>query len=360
MPKIISFEDAIANSNQFSKRHLLLGNGFSIACRADIFHYESLFGEAKFGGMPEVRCVFDALRTQDFELAIRSLENGSKILPVYLPDARESASLMSSHAEKLKDLLVTTIAGNHPEIPTAIPDEKFWACRKFLSYFLGDSNNGGQVYTLNYDLLLYWTLMHDDMPFDDPINLDTNDGFGNDEDDFDADYVVWQGDSGSKGQRVHYLHGALHLFDAGSDLKKYTWNRNGQPLVQQARASLEQGYFPLFVAEGTSTQKKNKIRHNAYLHHSFKSFVANADQPKPCFFIFGHSMAENDDHILKKIGRGKFKKLYVGIYGDPDSEGNKLIINRIIGLAAQRDQRFPLDIAFFDSSTANVWEVNDA
>lgn len=358
MPNIISFEEAIADSSQFSKRHLLLGNGFSIDCRSDIFHYASLFGEADFDGMSEARRVFDALKTQDFELAIKSLENGSKILPVYLPDARESSSLMLTHAEQLKDLLVTTIAGNHPETPAAIPDEKFWACRKFLSYFLGDSNNGGQVYTLNYDLLLYWTLMHDDMPFDDPINLDTNDGFGNDEDDSDADYVIWQGDSGSKGQRVHYLHGALHLFDAGSDLKKYTWNRNGQPLVQQARASLEQGYFPLFVAEGTSTQKKNKIRHNAYLHHSFKSFVANVDQPKPCFFIFGHSMAENDDHILKKIGRGKFQKLYVGIYGAPDNQGNKVIVSRANILSAQRNERNPLDIVFFDSSSANVWGTN--
>ncbi|MBX3630763.1 MAG: DUF4917 family protein [Nitrosomonas sp.] len=357
MPEIMSFGEAIAdsNSNGFSKRHLLLGNGFSIGCRADIFHYASLFGEADFDGMSEARRVFDALKTQDFELSIKSMENGAKILPVYLPEAKATASLMLLHAQQLKDLLVTTIAGNHPENPLAIPDEKFWACRKFLSYFLGDSNNGGQVYTLNYDLLLYWTLMHDDMPFDDPINLDTNDGFGNDEDDFDADYVVWQGDSGSKGQRVHYLHGALHLFDSGSDLKKYTWNRSGQPLVQQARTSLERGYFPLFVAEGTSAQKKNKIRHNAYLHHSFKSFVGNVNQQKPCFFIFGHSMAKNDDHILKKIGYGKFKKLYVGIYGDPGSEGNNLIINRANGLAAQRNERYPLDIVFFDSSSANVW-----
>lgn len=355
MPEIISFEDAITDSNQFSKRHLLLGNGFSIACRSDIFHYASLFGEADFNGMPEARRVFDALRTQDFELAIKSLENGARILPVYLPEARGSSSLMLNHAEQLKGLLVTTIAGNHPETPAAISNEKFWACRKFLSYFLGDGNNGGQVYTLNYDLLLYWTLMHEDMPFDDPLTLDTNDGFGNAEDDSDTDYVVWQGDSGSKGQRVHYLHGALHLFDAGSDLKKYTWNRSGQPLVQQARSSLERGYFPLFVAEGTSIQKKNKIRHNAYLHHSFKSFVANVDQIKPCFFIFGHSMAENDDHILKKIGRGKFKKLYVGIYGEPDNEGNQVIINRARELAAQRNANYPLDIIFFDSSSANVW-----
>ena len=227
--------------------------------------------------------------------------------------------------------------------------------QKEKKIFLGETNNDGKVYTLNYDLLLYWTLMHDDMPFADPINIDTNDGFGNDRDNPDADYVVWQGDTGSRGQRVHYLHGALHLFDAESELKKYTWVRRGEPLVQQARSSLEEGYFPLFVAEGTSAQKKYKIRHNAYLYHSYKSFIANLAQQNPCFFIFGHSMAENDAHILKRIGRGKFKKLYIGLYGDPNSEENRQIITRANSLAALRHERYPLTVSFFDSATANVW-----
>ena len=74
---------------------------------------------------------------------------------------------------------------NHPPIPAEIPDEKFWACRRFLSHFIGGA--GGQVYSLNYDLLLYWTLMHEDMPFGAPIPLEKNDEFGNDEDDLEAD-----------------------------------------------------------------------------------------------------------------------------------------------------------------------------
>lgn len=51
---LMTFAEAIADSNQFSKRHLLLGNGFSIACRADIFHYGSLFAQADFSQVPEV------------------------------------------------------------------------------------------------------------------------------------------------------------------------------------------------------------------------------------------------------------------------------------------------------------------
>ena len=61
MPDIITFADAIADSERFKKRHLILGNGFSIGCRANIFHYASLFGEADFSAVPELEDVFEAL-----------------------------------------------------------------------------------------------------------------------------------------------------------------------------------------------------------------------------------------------------------------------------------------------------------
>ena len=84
-----TFADVIADSEQFSKRHLLLGNGFSIACRPNIFHYGSLFAQADFSAVPEVARVFEALGTQDFEAVIRVLESAARILPVYAShDAR--------------------------------------------------------------------------------------------------------------------------------------------------------------------------------------------------------------------------------------------------------------------------------
>lgn len=348
------FTDAIADSEQFSKRHLLLGNGFSIACRADIFHYGSLFAQADFSDVPEVIAVFDALKTQDFEAAIRALENAASVLPAYAPGNADPVAKMIEHAAALKEILVQTIAGNHPHIPSDIPDEKFWACRRFLAHFL-EGSRAGCVFTLNYDLLLYWTLMHDDMPFDDPINLSINDGFGNDEDAPDAEYVVWQGETNAHSACIHFLHGALHLFDSGKELLKYTWVRKGVPLIEQARSALHNGAFPLFVAEGTSAQKKTKIRHNAYLYQGFKQFTANVQQGKHCLFIFGHSLAENDDHILTRIGRGRFKKLYVGIYGDPDQPVNKAIMARAESLSALRHEKWPLGVSFYDAASASVW-----
>lgn len=351
---LMSFADAIADSEEYSKRHLLLGNGFSIACRADIFHYGSLFEQADFHKVPEVQAVFEALGTQDFEAAIRSLEGAARILPAYVAHGGAAVAKMLEHAAALKEILVETIAGNHPNIPPEITEDKFWACRQFLAHFLSGPK-AGQVFTLNYDLLLYWTLMHDDMPFDDPINLATNDGFGNDEDDPDAEYVVWQGETGAHDARVHFLHGALHLFDSGAELKKYTWIRTNVPLVDQARTAIAADAYPLFVAEGTSVKKKARIRHNAYLYQGFKQLTANVTKGQHCFFIFGHSLAENDDHILNRLARGRFKKLYVGIFGDPDSPDNQRIIARATSLADQRHQNWKLDVAFYDAASANVW-----
>ncbi|MDX0667326.1 DUF4917 family protein [Sinorhizobium medicae] len=351
---LLTFEQAVTDSEQFSKRHLLLGNGFSIACHADIFHYGSLYDQADFSGAPEIQSVFAALDTKDFESVIRTLESAATILPAYIADGGAAPTKILQHATMLKEILVQTIAGNHPHIPSDIPQEKFWTCRRFLSHFLS-GDKAGCVFTLNYDLLLYWTLMPDDLPFRDPIDLAENDGFGNDEDEPNADYVVWQGETNAHSASVMFLHGALHLFDSGRDLLKYTWVRKGVPLIEQARAALASNKFPLFVAEGTSAQKKEKIRHNAYLYQGLKQLTSNVIQGKHCWFIFGHSLAANDDHILTRIGRGRFKKLYVGLYGDPQETWNVEIISRSKWLASLQADKWPLEVTFYQAETAQVW-----
>lgn len=264
---------------------------------------------------------------------------------------------MVRHAEALKQLLVLTLAGNHPAAPIEIDRDKFSACRKFLANFIGKNISApGYVFTLNYDLLLYWTLMHEEDNFsNEKTDLNRGDGFGNDENDPDADYVVWQGETAAHSANVYYLHGALHLFDAGSELQKYTWSRSGVGLVEQAQAAIEQNKFPLFVSEGDSDHKKRKIRHNAYLYQGYKVFTSNAEQPKHGFFIYGHSLADNDNHLLYRLARGKFRKLYVSIYGDPQSAVNQSVVRKAEYLVDLREQRYPLDVAFFDAESAAVW-----
>lgn len=348
----MSFDGALVDSSQYKKRNLLLGNGFSIACKPNIFRYDALYEQANFSRTPEIETIFNLLSTYDFEVVIRALENSALILPAYF-DNNEVIEKLKKHADLIKELLINTIAGNHPSFPSEVPDREFWACRQFLENFLSPENDG-RVYTVNYDLLLYWALMHEDNPSSNPVGIITNDGFGEDLDAEDADYVVWKSESNSS-QKIFYLHGALHLFDAGTELKKYTWNRCGEPLISQVRSAISKNMYPLFVSEGTSEQKLEKIRHHAYLQHAFKSFSTIVDMANQSLFIHGHSLADNDQHLLKKIGRGKTPCIYISLFGNPDEPWNRSIVNNANKIAAMRSSRYPLSLCFYDAQSIKVW-----
>ncbi|MDD4616444.1 MAG: DUF4917 family protein [Alphaproteobacteria bacterium] len=357
MVEVISFQQALDRSGK-AKRNLLLGNGFSIACEPRVFSYSSLYEQAQssaFRTTPELQNVFQALETNDFEVAIRALEDSAKLIPIYAPAAPNLDQTILQHARTVKDALIRTIAENHPATPSEVSDQKFYACRNFLSNFIGSSSKG-RVYTLNYDLLLYWAVMHDEsLDGSEPIELTRDDGFRADQDNDSADYVIWNGEGDSFKQNIHYLHGAVHLFDAGSDLKKYTWVNTGIPLLTQARSAMDQSMFPLFVAEGTSQNKLAKIKHSAYLHHSFKSFYRVLQETNQSLFVYGHSLADNDQHVLDKIGKGRVRNLFISLYGSPQSSSNQQIIAKAQSLALMRNDRYPLDIQFYDAQSAQVW-----
>ena len=358
--KVLTFEEAIEKSSQCSVRHLVLGNGFSIACVPSIFTYNSLYQEADFSTYPQVEKAFEILNTTDFELVVNALENASRIIPAYKNDQAVLCTTMDEHAMKIKELLIETIAQNHPPFPTAIEDKKYEACRSFLARFISKKQKG-RVYTLNYDLLLYWTMLHEGKA--ENFELVHNDGFGRDSwiDDGEvqvSDELIWQGKSSE--QNIHYIHGALHLFDVGSHLEKFSWTDTGVRLIDQAKQALEKNKFPLFVTEGDSTKKIFKIAHNPYLYNSYKSFedvtkAGKSSRPgNTCMFTYGVSFSENDRHIFDKIALGRIKYLFVSIYGDPMSPDNQRIIRRALSLSDQRTE-FPLEVFFYDAESAKVW-----
>nr|VFK22151.1 MAG: protein of unknown function (DUF4917) [Candidatus Kentron sp. LPFa] len=334
------FKEAIEISNQYKnkKRHVLLGNGFSIACKPNIFVYRRLFEQADFSVSPAAERAFEALNTQDFEHVIRALRDASKLVSLY-EDVRDDLSdQIRRDADGLKDVLVNTIASMHPDMPGDISEEKYVACRQFLSNF-------DTVYTLNYDLLLYWAQMHVEGGKD----PDFDDDFRKPEDNFDADYVTWE-PSQSHGQDTWFLHGALHVFDAGNEVQKYTWINTGIRLIDQIRDALEKEYFPLFVAEGTSKEKYARIRHSDYLAKAYRSFSSIGG----CLFIYGHSLADNDEHFLRRIEKGKVEHLFVGIHGDPESKDNKRIISKARRMKDARKKK-SLEVSFYDSASVRVW-----
>jgi hypothetical protein len=356
--KIISFQEALKRTNN-ERRHLFLGNGFSMALFPDIFSYVRLLDSADFTSIPEAKSIFRILNTTDFEVVIEALKTSAEVIPAYSTSiGSEISSRMREHSEKIKDILVKVIASNHPSNPSEIEDEKMISCRRFLANFISSSFPSafqGKIYSVNYDLLLYWVLMHASSNMDDSqkIKLHVDDGFRA-PDEQDAEYVVWDGYSDS--QSIRYFHGGLHLFDDGKELRKFCWERSGGiPLIAQIRDALSKNQFPLFISEGNSNDKLKKIRHShVYLHSALKSFIKITGN----LFIYGHSFSDNDDHILDIIPNGKITRLFVGVYGDPESELNKKLIQKAVNLTNKRKNlRNVLTVEFYSAESAHVWDA---
>jgi hypothetical protein len=334
MPPVLSFDEAVEQSD---RPHVLLGNGFSRACREDIFAYSALKDRASLEGLSEsAREAFELLETDDFEAVMRALRQAARIVELYSSGAEDISTRMAEDAVALRELLIETIAASHPDHPFEIEEEEYRACREFLGHF-------NRIYSLNYDLLLYWACMQDIEP---PVSSD--DGFRT-PDSGEAEYVTWDPDTVGS-QSIYYLHGALHIFDAGSELQKFTWVNTGIRLIRQVRDAMEDGKFPHFVAEGTSRDKLSKIRHSAYLSRGERSLY----KIRGDLFLFGFSMGESDAHILRAIRKNRVDRMFVGLYGDPESDQNQNIVSRAEQLRDTRE--YPdLELLYYDVESAHPW-----
>jgi len=342
---VISFEDAMHTIAGASNKHLLLGNGFSIALKPDIFSYGSLYENADFTKAPHIPSIFNSLGTTDFEIVIKSLLDTARILEIYDPKAGTIISNIKSDCAIVKEALVSAVAKRHPNRPHDVTPEQYAACRRFLARF-------NHIFTLNYDVLLYWALMQSEV---DKLHLLPDDGFRHPEGDPDLPYVSWQQ---AHSATVSYLHGALHLFDQGTEIIKYTWSKTDKAIIDQIREALDENKYPLFVAEGNSETKSSRILHNGYLHKALRSFESCCNPARNAIVVFGHSLDDNDKHILRCISAGAASDVLIGIYGDVNLPGNKTAMKNAETLVAERIKKrpkTPLNVTFYDAASAAVW-----
>ncbi len=350
MTEVMHFEEALAASEVIGgNRHLLLGNGFSIACRPDSFSYGNLFEEADFSALRvDAESLFALFGTADFERVIDALRTSEGILGLYDMDP-ETAALLGSDAAALREALAEVLARKHPDNVGSIEPAEYASARGFLANF------DGKIYTVSYDLLLYWTLLQDEGP---PVA--SGDGFHSDPDDAEAEWVVWDGFRDYR-QRIYFLHGGLHLYDAGTQLQKITWARTGVPLVDQIRGALADNVYPLVVTEGTSPQKIARIEHSPYLYRGLISMTRVGGS----LFVHGHSLDPNDEHVLRRIESSKVEGVYVSLHGNPNSAGNKRVRHRAELMVQRRAEneapkpprkRIGLEVAFYDAESAAVWD----
>lgn len=319
-----SFEDAMnARVPDNKKPSVLLANGFSQAWDHTIFNYKNLLNGADFGDRDaEIREIFTKFDTYDFEQVMRALEAAEAVCETYGIDAAKIDEI-STDQEQLKNSLIDSISDTHPERSSHVSVAQYEKAKPFILKFKN-------IFTLNYDLLLYWIVNKTEI---DPAGYRTGDGFS---------FTTWENRSD---QNVFFVHGGLHLYDTGTKIKKHTFNDDPDvSIIDKVRVNLDDGKFPLFVSEPTSSKKLERIKHNSYLNDCYKKI----SKLKGTLFIHGHSMADNDKHIFDQINESEVEKVFVSIFGDENSEANRETM-------ANARRFIHADVEFYDASTAPIW-----
>lgn len=340
--KLLNY-DKVLNLLGNGRIHLLLGNGFSIACDP-IFSYNSLYDIAKKDGLSKQTVkVFENIGTNNFEGVLRLLDNALWISKIYY-QLGDEGSAISSDIEIIKQTLIKTIAYSHLEHSGKVSDEAKSNVLKFINPF-------HNVFTTNYDLLLYWVNMYSN-----PIRYE--DGFRAEQDDPDSDSVVFTEHLGNN-KGILFLHGALHLYLDNYELRKHCWSRTQRPLLELIREGLDNKRYPLFVAEGNSDKKMEQINSSPYLSYC----LGKLGRIQNKLVVFGHTLGQSDYHIVKVLAANTgLTEIYVGLYKNATSKSSRETILNCNNMIAIRDKMIkkskrisPLRITYYDSSTINVW-----
>ncbi|MGE3978232.1 MAG: DUF4917 family protein [Nitrospira sp.] len=216
--KLETFDDVLASIKNNPDRafHLLLGNGFSMAYDPTIFSYNALHNFIIRLDDKDLSTILGVIETRNFEVIMQYLDNFSALIDAFGGDPKLKKRVDAASA-KLKTSLLDAVNALHPEHVFKVPQEQSGACSNFLKVF---RSFRGNIYSTNYDLLLYWVLMRNSV-------IEHVDGCGRELENHDkpvpSDEQNWSeltwGVNRDK-QNVFYLHGALPFFDNGAAITK--------------------------------------------------------------------------------------------------------------------------------------------
>lgn len=309
-----------------AKRNLLLGNGFSQGLHGG-FQYGSLKDKAEEAGMigEEVGRLFAQLGTSDFEQVLSRLVEARVVNAAHGID---SAPLERSH-RATRDALIQVVSLTHPE--------RRLLERARLGHYRRELRRFERIFTTNYDLLLYWIAAHREK---DGEGLEGfRDFFWSEGSSFDiANAGLAIGPT-----HLYYLHGALFLQRRDARVHKVKRDRaGGSDLLTTLRKTLESA-APVFVSEGDSAAKRRSIAQNDYLEWAYHQLETLNDG----ITVFGHSLSEQDGHILAALCRGCSGPIAVGLYGEPAKQKQDAaeLVARCIR------QKREDGIVFFDAAT---------
>ncbi|SAK59938.1 hypothetical protein AWB79_02666 [Caballeronia hypogeia] len=312
---------------------ILLGNGASMAVSPS-FGYGSLLEHAQRNGLlaDDVNRLFHSFGTSDFELILRLVWQASNVnKSLEIPDRRTHQAYLN-----VRECLIQAVRDVHPEYDQV--NGQLPSMYEFLRGF-------DTVISLNYDLLVYWTMTYglniqDGHLFKDCFLGNGVHGAFND---------AWQRFRAPYREQtntlVFYPHGNLALCRNAVEQELKIHNAGAGLLEAILQAWRSEQFVPLFVSEGTMQQKVTSIQNSYYLATVYREVLTSQ---RFALTLFGWGLGEHDRHLLKRMRGTGIQRVAVAVF-----RGDQVYCNYVHQVI--QDDLGPVQVDFFDSESPGCW-----
>lgn len=347
--EVFDWNDLAAKCN-FS--NLIIGNGASCAVWGK-FNYTSLYEKAEGGLSQTAKTLFAELDTKNFEDVLRALYISAITIDSFEKQGIVDGAVrghLTNEYDKLRTTLFETVGDVH------LPYAPF---QHRIDDFAAAMADYRRVFSLNYDLLPYWSFQKDRIEpwVKEKRNVAKalcTDFFGRP----DGEDLVFRVSGGMKHIELYYLHGGIHLWtDALTGVVgklENTGSKNILELLLKGGGGVKRRKIPLFISEGSSTQKLQAIRNSGYLNFCYESLKKHSGEAT---VVFGTELGDVDEHIATALIKDTGKPVAFSVY---DWEGTQ----ESLYLQAEKIRsRLPKELVtsrrvlFFDSQTHPLGQI---
>lgn len=311
---------------------ILLGNGASISVSPS-FSYASLLQHAAEQNLltEDAQQLFQFFQTSDFELVLRIVWQASNVnRSLRIPDERTHAAYVA-----LRDCLIQTVRDIHPEHGTV--SAHLPSIYQFLKRFK-------TVVSLNYDLVVYWAMTYGLDIEDQHAFKDCFVGGGAFDDDWQRFRQPIRGDRSTS--LVFYPHGSLVLCRNLVEQERKIHNLQGGLLEAVLQRWQDGEVVPLFVSEGTWSQKVASIQNSYYLSTVYREVLKSQ---RDTLVVYGWGFAEQDIHLLQRMKDTGINRVAVSVFRGDQAYCNRAfqMIHDILGAH--------VEVEFFDCESPGCW-----
>lgn len=319
------------------KDNLILGNGASRAIDNHL-SYHSLYERVCESGKLnfELSNMFEHFKTTNFEFILKLLLDASQV--------NEALNIEDEKTRyyyyQLRDALIGTIRDIHPTHQSV---------EHFLPQIANFLMNFSTVLSLNYDLLVYWSMLVGNDKLKQWFKDCFVGGEGKFEKDFDYLYKPYPPATGST--LIFYPHGSLCLVtDIYGNEEKLSRSTEDYLLETILSKWKEKDYIPLFVSEGTTIEKSRAIARSGYLNTVYGSVLKRLSGS---LVIYGWSASDQDEHIFDAIDHKGITDIAISVHTEnPNWES---YCNRIEDRIARTHHLRESNPYFFDSQNNGCW-----